>query len=116
MAPPPDVVTVDLTRHPPDEPLGMLLAPGAGGGGAPAGSGAGDAPFVVGPAGVAAAAAPSPASSRATLVAGWEHGSRGERRRLGPVQRCGLVRLGDRLVRVNGKDVTGWTFREVMDA
>ena len=38
------------------------------------------------------------------------------RRRLGPVQRSGSVRLGDRLVRINGVDVTRWTFREVMDA
>ena len=49
-------------------------------------------------------------------MAGWEHDNRGRQQHLGPIQRSGLVRLGDRLVRINGKDVTDWTFREVMDA
>jgi len=54
-----------------------------------------------------------PTSSNVTLVAGWEHGTN---QQLGPIQRSGMVRLGDRLVRINGRDVTDWTFREVMDA
>ena len=45
-------------------------------------------------------------------MAGWEHGNN---QQLGPIQRSGMVRLGDRLVRINGRDVTDWTFREVMD-
>ncbi|KAL3822942.1 hypothetical protein ACHAXA_011657 [Cyclostephanos tholiformis] len=111
-----DIVTVDLASHPPNAPLGMLLAPGAGGGGGGGGN--------IGP-----------TMSNVTLVAGWEHThvnrdddhddgggggaalrNRNDRRRLGPVQRSGSVRLGDRLVRINGIDVTDWTFREVMDA
>lgn len=113
------IVTVDLTRHPPDRPLGMLLAPGAGGR-RPSGSG-GDAPtgdpFFPAPPPASTStttATSSPTSSNVTLVAGWEHDRGGLR--LGPVQRSGLVRLGDRLVRINGRDVTDWTFREVMDA
>ena len=35
--------------------------------------------------------------------------------RLGPIQRTGQVRLGDRLVRINNVDVTKKTFRQVMD-
>ena len=35
--------------------------------------------------------------------------------RLGPIQRTGQVRLGDRLVGINGADVTALRFREVMD-
>ncbi|KAL9187097.1 hypothetical protein ACHAXT_010817 [Thalassiosira profunda] len=94
-----DVVTIDLSSHSSHLPLGMLLAPGSGG--------------------PSAAPASSPTSSNVTLVAGWEHGassSGGGGRHLGPIQRSGLVRLGDRLVRINGRDVTGWSFREVMDA
>ncbi len=117
------IVTIDLTRHPLNLPLGMLLAPGAGGGvqrqqqqqhplgggGETLGnyfSGHGSAP--------SSSSSPSPTASNVTLVAGWEHDNGGLH--LGPVQRSGLVRLGDRLVRVNGRDITDWTFRGVMDA
>ena len=92
-----DIVTIDLTLHPPAAPLGMLLAPSA-----------------------ANLSSSQPTSSNVTLVAGWEHDKKenggGRHNKLGPIQRSGLVRLGDRLVRINGKDVTDWTFREVMDA
>ncbi|KAL3800900.1 hypothetical protein ACHAW5_002051 [Stephanodiscus triporus] len=86
------IVTVDLAGHPPKAPLGMLLAPGAGGGG-----------------GTSSSPSSPPTSSNVILVAGWEHDFRGggggdddrgggrHRRRLGPVQRSGAVRLGDRL-------------------
>eukprot|EP00956_Cyclotella_meneghiniana_P007957 scaffold10568_cov64-Cyclotella_meneghiniana.AAC.7 len=99
------IVTIDLTTHPPQTPLGILLAPSA---------------------------LPSESNSNGvhsnnqtrqiknvTLVAGWEHipptnkSSLGSQ--LGPIQRTGLVRLGDRLVRINERDVTDWSFREVMD-
>ncbi|KAL7551963.1 hypothetical protein ACHAWF_016953 [Thalassiosira exigua] len=106
-----DVVSVDLSSNPPGRPLGMLLAPGAG-------EHAAHSP------GSGSAFHAEPTDSRVVLVAGWEHddgeysatGGGGRRRQLGPVQRCGAVRLGDRLVRINGRDVTDWTFREVMDA
>jgi len=100
--------TLDLTSHEVGVPLGMLLAPSS----APSG---GDREEENG------GAAPPASSSNVTLVAGWEHGGAGGgnhrgNHNLGPIQRSGLVRLGDRLVRVNGRDVTDWTFREVMDA
>ncbi|KAL3791321.1 hypothetical protein HJC23_006050 [Cyclotella cryptica] len=101
------IVTVDLSGHPPQTPLGMLLAPSAlpnepcrhdlhGNG-----------------------HARKARQTNVTLVAGWEHlpqecGLKSSHQ-LGPIQRSGLVRLGDRLVRINGKDVTDWSFREVMD-
>eukprot|EP00578_Thalassiosira_sp_NH16_P025704 CAMPEP_0181082918 /NCGR_PEP_ID=MMETSP1071-20121207/3878_1 /TAXON_ID=35127 /ORGANISM="Thalassiosira sp., Strain NH16" /LENGTH=712 /DNA_ID=CAMNT_0023164537 /DNA_START=134 /DNA_END=2272 /DNA_ORIENTATION=- len=99
-------------------PLGMLLAPGAGGGG---GSSTSSAPYAGETFGnyfsnASQPSSSSPTSSNVTLVAGWEHGKNGGGRHLGPIQRSGLVRLGDRLVRINGKDVTDWTFREIMDA
>jgi hypothetical protein len=87
------VVTIDLTNHPSKTPLGMLLAPSA---------------------------LPTEhhvTAGQSTLVAGWEHlpHESGKSSQLGPIQRSGLVRLGDRLVRINGRDVTDWSFREVMD-
>lgn len=82
------LVTIDLTTHPPQTPLGMLLAPSAD--------------------------ANTPNNS--TLVAGWEHlPEKHSNTTLGPIQRSGMVRLGDRLVRINGRDVTDWSFAEVMD-
>eukprot|EP00970_Alexandrium_tamarense_P012379 scaffold2874_cov110-Alexandrium_tamarense.AAC.21 len=130
-----DVVTIDLTSHPQNTPLGMLLAPGALPSTSPstsnesyfgyfqeaqnAGHSTGENSSSMGP-----------ASSNVTLVAGWEHVSsttsqstqnggivqQQRHQQLGPIQRSGLVRLGDRLVRINGKDVADWSFREVMDA
>jgi len=122
-APSADIVTIDLTRHPPNHPLGMLLAPGAssgrggGGGGGPSSHYGGDTTTFgnyFSSSSQHHALSSSPTASNVTLVAGWEHGNGGLH--LGPIQRSGLVRLGDRLVRINGRDVTDWTFREVMDA
>ena len=112
------IVTVDLLNHPFNEPLGMLLAPGAGGGGA-ASAASESATAAI------ANRSSSPTTSNVILVAGWEHdgprrrnngNKRRQQQRLGPIQRSGLVRLGDRLVRINNVDVTNWTFREGMDA
>mmetsp|Transcript_37531 Transcript_37531/g.67593 ORF Transcript_37531/g.67593 Transcript_37531/m.67593 type:complete len:162 (-) Transcript_37531:825-1310(-) len=117
------IVTIDLTRHPPNHPLGMLLAPGAGGGAhnpppptttTTGGGGETFGNYFSTHNAPPSSSSSSPTSSNVTLVAGWEHGNGGLH--LGPIQRSGLVRLGDRLVRINGKDVTDWTFREVMDA
>ena len=99
-----NIVTIDMTHHPPNAKLGMLLAPGAL-----------PTPIISdrnNATNSASAAASSATSSNVTLVAGWEHGNN---QQLGPIQRSGQVRLGDRLVRINGRDVTDWTFREVMD-
>jgi hypothetical protein len=96
------VVTIDLTTHPPQKPLGMLLAPSA----------------VSNEHHVASAHIKNNAKQLSvTLVAGWEHlpSELGKSSQLGPIQRSGLVRLGDRLVRINGRDITDWSFREVMD-
>ena len=113
------IVTVDLLNHPFNEPLGMLLAPGAGGGGA-ASAASESATAAI------ANRSSSPTTSNVILVAGWEHDGprrrnssnkrQQQQQRLGPIQRSGLVRLGDRLVRINNVDVTNWTFREGMDA
>jgi len=53
----------------------------------------------------------APNTSCVTLVAGWEHSGTS----LGPIQRSGQVRLGDRLVCINGTSVTHMTFRQIMD-
>eukprot|EP00566_Odontella_aurita_P010508 CAMPEP_0113556054 /NCGR_PEP_ID=MMETSP0015_2-20120614/17050_1 /TAXON_ID=2838 /ORGANISM="Odontella" /LENGTH=403 /DNA_ID=CAMNT_0000457381 /DNA_START=167 /DNA_END=1381 /DNA_ORIENTATION=- /assembly_acc=CAM_ASM_000160 len=55
----------------------------------------------------------SPSESLVTILAGWERLPDGKG--LGPIQRSGQVRLGDRLVRMNNVDVTNMTFREIMD-
>ena len=103
------IVTIDLTKHPPNIPLGMLLAPSN----------------TTTTTALTSSNHSSPTSSNIVLVSGWQHDTStnnnnsygaSRRRQLGPIQRSGLVRLGDRLVRINGKDVTDWTFREVMDA
>ncbi len=94
-----NIVTIDLSHHPPNAKLGMLLAPGA-------------VPTSLQRNGNNSSSS-LPTSSTVTLVAGWEHG--GSNQQLGPIQRSGQIRLGDRLVRINGRDVTNWTFREVMD-
>ena len=103
------IVTIDLTKHPPNIPLGMLLAPS-------------NTTTAIA---LTSSNHSSPTSSNIVLVSGWQHDTStnnnnsygaSRRRQLGPIQRSGLVRLGDRLVRINGKDVTDWTFREVMDA
>ena len=94
-----NIVTIDLSHHPPNAKLGMLLAPGAVPT-SPQRNGNNSSSSL-------------PTSSTVTLVAGWEHG--GSNQQLGPIQRSGQIRLGDRLVRINGRDVTHWTFREVMD-
>lgn len=85
-----DVVTINLAGHQRGNPLGILLAPV---GGHSTGS--------------------SPSESLVTIIAGWERlpGGKG----LGPIQRSGQVRLGDRLIRMNNVDVTNMTFREIMD-
>ncbi|KAL7533794.1 hypothetical protein ACHAXR_008711, partial [Thalassiosira sp. AJA248-18] len=127
-----DIVTIDLTRHPPNVPLGMLLAPGAGSSSPSSPTSSGETTLLgnnnyfsssaahyspVGPTPLSPSSNSntSPTASNVTLVAGWERNDNNGRH-LGPIQRSGLVRLGDRLVRINGKDVTEWTFREVMDA
>ena len=94
-----NIVTIDLSHHPLNAKLGMLLAPGAVPT-SPQRNGNNSSSSL-------------PTSSTVTLVAGWEHG--GSNQQLGPIQRSGQIRLGDRLVRINGRDVTHWTFREVMD-
>ena len=101
-----NIVTIDLSNHPPNAKLGMLLAPGSLP--TPLNNGSDGSSI----SSSAAAAAAIPTASNVTLVAGWEHGTN---QPLGPIQRSGMVRLGDRLVRINGRDVTDWTFREVMD-
>jgi hypothetical protein len=120
------IVTIDLTQHPYNAPLGMLLAPGAGGGGGAAAASESSATAATNNS--RSSSISQPTMSNVILVAGWEHDGRLRRginnssaknqqqQRLGPIQRSGLVRLGDRLVRINNVDVTNWTFREVMDA
>mmetsp|Transcript_2406 Transcript_2406/g.5117 ORF Transcript_2406/g.5117 Transcript_2406/m.5117 type:complete len:494 (-) Transcript_2406:66-1547(-) len=114
------IVTVDLAAHPSNIPLGILLAPAC-------------------PSYTA-----TPTESTLVILAGWErielpdenvaqddaggnvhdddggstkNNKKGSSRggRLGPIQRTGQVRLGDRLVRINNVDVTKKTFRQVMD-
>lgn len=125
------IVTIDLSNHPVGAPLGMLLAPGAL-----------PSTHLVG--GSNAASNSTYVShgtcdqsdeknnhhllqqqnnyqnetqySRHVLVAGWEHSTLNSNQLLGPIQRSGVIRLGDRLVRINHVDITDWTFREVMDA
>ncbi|KAL7435383.1 hypothetical protein ACHAXM_004634 [Skeletonema potamos] len=104
-----NIVTIDLTHHPPNAKLGMLLAPGA----LPTPMNNSDINSNNHNSTHTASSSSLPSSSNVTLVAGWEHGTN---QQLGPIQRSGMVRLGDRLVRINGRDVTDWTFREVMDA
>jgi len=100
------IVTIDLSNHPPQTPLGMLLAPSA----LPNESHSCINSYIK-----------PPRQNDITLVAGWERlpctKAEGTLKssQLGPIQRSGSVRLGDRLVRINGRDVTDWSFREVMD-
>ena len=105
-----NIVTIDLSNHPPNAKLGMLLAPGSLP--TPLNNSSDGNGNNVSSSPAAAAAAVIPTASNVTLVAGWEHGTN---QPLGPIQRSGMVRLGDRIVRINGRDVTDWTFREVMD-
>lgn len=85
-----EVLTIDLAGHPRGNPLGILLAPVGG-----------------------HSASSSPSESLVTIIAGWEQLPDGKG--LGPIQRSGQVRLGDRLVRMNNVDVTNMTFREIME-
>jgi len=110
------IVTIDLTKHPNNVPLGMLLAPGAGGTTSQSSESFGN--YLIKELRDDNTSNNLPTSSNVTLVAGWEHSNNNSStaKHLGPVQRSGLVRLGDRLVRINNKDISDWTFREVMDA
>ena len=111
------IVTIDLTKHPNNVPLGMLLAPGAGGTTSQSSDSFGN--YLIKELRDDNTSNNNlPTSSNVALVAGWEHSNNNSStaRHLGPIQRSGLVRLGDRVVSINGKDITDWTFREVMDA
>lgn len=85
------VVTINLSDHPPNVPLGVLLAPAC--------------PTYT----------TTPEESTLTILAGWERLPESEGGGLGPIQRTGQVRLGDRLVRINNADVRARSFRQVMD-
>ena len=96
------IVQISLSDHPRGRPLGIRLAPAC--------------PTYL----------PVPSDSTLTVLCGWdrltprEQGRGGDDDgggggRLGPIQRTGQVRLGDRLVGINGADVTALRFREVMD-
>ena len=85
------IVTINLSDHPPKTPLGVLLAPAC--------------PTYT----------TTPQESTLTILAGWERLPSEQGGGLGPIQRTGQVRLGDRLVKINNVDVTGRSFRQVMD-
>ena len=85
------VVTINLSDHPPKVPLGVLLAPAC--------------PTYT----------TTPQQSTLTILAGWERLPSEQGGGLGPIQRTGQVRLGDRLVKINNVDVTARSFRQVMD-
>eukprot|EP00592_Proboscia_alata_P000490 CAMPEP_0194372040 /NCGR_PEP_ID=MMETSP0174-20130528/20332_1 /TAXON_ID=216777 /ORGANISM="Proboscia alata, Strain PI-D3" /LENGTH=454 /DNA_ID=CAMNT_0039150307 /DNA_START=171 /DNA_END=1535 /DNA_ORIENTATION=- len=50
--------------------------------------------------------------SECTIVVGWERHP--QTHKLGPIQRYGRVRIGDRITKVNTLDVTGLPFRQIM--
>ena len=85
------IVTINLSDHPPNTPLGVLLAPAC--------------PTYT----------TTPQQSTLTILAGWERLPSEQGGGLGPIQRTGQVRLGDRLVKINNVDVTARSFRQVMD-
>ena len=86
-----EAVTVDLSFHEAGNPLGMRLAPAFHSSSAQGG----------------------PENSTVVIIAAWERLPISNK--LGPIQRSGKVRLGDRLVRINELDITHMTFRNVMD-
>jgi len=90
--PDPSTITIDLTRHPPKTPLGLMLAPASSSS--------------------SSSSSPSPTSSTTIILAGW---NRIQNNKLGPVQKLGRVRIGDRLVTINGVDARDMPFRQVMD-
>ena len=92
-------VTVDLTNHDPSAPLGLLLAPSF-------------SPSQQQNASLGGGVLPSTDEAEYAIVAGWERLPNGK---FGPVQKCGCVRIGDRLVRVNHLDVTAMSFRTIMN-
>ena len=85
------VVTINLSDHPPNVPLGVLLAPAC-------------PTYTI-----------TPEESTLTILARWERLPESEGGGLGPIQRAGQVRLGDRLVKINNVDVRARSFRQVMD-
>ena len=86
-----EVVTVDLSFHETGNPLGMRLAPAF----------------------LSSSAQGGPENSTVVIIAAWERLPISNK--LGPIQRSGKVRLGDRLVRINELDITHMSFRNVMD-
>ncbi|KAL7467969.1 hypothetical protein ACHAXS_008193 [Conticribra weissflogii] len=123
-----EIITIDLSNHPIGAPLGMLLAPGALPPTPLVGCGSASSKSMYDAHGNSHQSNEKNHQvqqqnnyqneaqySRHVLVAGWEHSTLNSHL-LGPIQRSGVVRLGDRLVRINHVDITDWTFREVMDA
>jgi hypothetical protein len=78
------VNTVDLAGHQPTSPLGLLLAP--------------------------LISRRSPLESHYTILIGWTR----PYNKLGIVQKSGQIRIGDRLVEINGISVRTWTFEKII--
>ena len=102
------IVTINLSTHPPKTPLGILLAPSF----IPHNSLSTNSAY-----NSANNNNNNNGSNNITLLAGWEHlpTPTTQQPQLGPIQRSGLVRLGDRLVQINGKDILDIPFPQVME-
>lgn len=79
------VNTVNLENHQPQTPLGLLLAPLVSQG-------------------------HPPQESHYTILIGWTR----PYNKLGIVQKSGQIRIGDRLVEINGISVRNWTFEKII--
>jgi len=79
------VNTVNLENHQPQTPLGLLLAPLVSHG-------------------------HPPQESHYTILIGWTR----PYNKLGIVQKSGQIRIGDRLVEINGISVRNWTFEKII--
>lgn len=82
------VNTVNLENHQPQTPLGLLLAPLV----------------------VSQGQHSSAQESHFTILIGWTR----PYNKLGIVQKSGQIRIGDRLVEINGISVRNWTFEKII--
>ena len=78
------VVTVNLEDHQPQTPLGLILAP--------------------------LISRKPPLQSHYTILIGWTRPFN----KLGIVQKSGQIRIGDRLVEINGISVRNWTYEKII--
>jgi len=86
-------ITVDLTEHQPNCPLGLLLAP-----------------LITNSTRSPTTTTTSPLQSHHTILIGWTR----PYNKLGLVQKSGQVRIGDRLAEINDVSVRQWNYEKII--